>query len=739
MSRFKARITRIVFKNEDFAILAVSHLTDEEGRIPTLNKYSNVTVQGGLSALSEGQLVTFEGIVKTGRYGEYLECHSYTVHLPSNRWDIEKTLASGFIPEIGDVLAYRIAMRFGEDTWDVLDNDIDRLLEVEGIGAKKLEIIKEGYAKVVKMRELMKWLSPYGISTALVTKIYKKWKEKAESVLKYDPYKLVEIRGIGFRKADEFALNAIGLARNDDRRIQGGVLHALSEALQDGNVFLPKNKLQAATEALFASDETIDAFAISNAIEKLIFKILQNETVTFNGADIEAVYLAHSHTTEITVASRLTAIINEPGKVQNAQITWAKEFKRLEDKMGFALGDKQKVAVQNALKHKVSVITGGPGVGKTTTLLAITDILQQQGFNIMLAAPTGMAAKRMEEATGMSAKTIHRLLGATDLDKFAYGIGNKLEGDYLIVDEMSMVTQRLMSYLLEAVPDNCHILLVGDIDQLPSVGAGNVFKDIIESGTVPVTRLNEIFRQAQESAIVLNAHKINTGQTDLITRSMADERRDWFQFVYADTERLQQKIVDIVSNEIPMHFGYEHNQIQVLSPMYRGNVGVNALNKALQERLNPPAPHKFEKVTASGIVWRVGDRVMQLRNNYDTGIMNGTVGVIKSYDPLEKSFVVKFDNSMLAKYSASNMRELRHAYAVTIHKVQGNEFPVVVIVMHTTHYIMLQRNLFYTGVTRAKDLVVVVGNTGANDIAIANNKVATRYSALSYRLQKLLK
>ncbi len=702
-----------------------------------------VTVVGAMAGIHVGASIEMRGEwTNHPKFGQQFKVDDYRTVLPATAAGIEKYLGSGLIKGVGPVTARRIVRHFGADALRIIDEEPDRLKEVLGVGKKRVAMIKAAWIEQRQIKEVMIFLQSHGVSTGLAVKIYKHYGDAAIGVLKTNPYQLQrDIYGIGFKTADKIAM-ALGIPHDSPERVAAGVQYVLSEDTNEGNVFTPREKLTArAAELLEVPPELAEA-----AIDRLQGEQqVQIEPVRYQAKpeslqlrETQAVYLTPMYYSEVGVASRLRKL-NDARLVTGITrlpafqtFDWDQAFRYLKQQLGVALAPAQRQAVQTALTHPVTVLTGGPGTGKTTTLRAIIRLLRAAGAKFALAAPTGRAAKRMSEVTGAEARTIHRLLEVSPGEGFSFkrNADNPLDADMVIVDEASMLDVLLTNHLLKAIPPGAHLLLVGDVDQLPSVGAGNVLRDIIASGEVAVVQLQTIFRQAADSYIITNAHRINQGQMPLFSK----DARDFFLFPMAETEPAADMVVDLVVRRIPRRFGIPSREIQALTPMHRGPLGVAALNQSLQTLLNPPAANKPERAQG-GRVFRVGDRVMQTRNNYDLDVFNGDMGVITNIDAIMHTLTVDFDGQP-AVYDWANLDELTHAWAISVHKSQGSEFRAVVMPVHTTHYIMLQRNLLYTGVTRARELVVLVGTKKAIGIAVRNDKVAERHTALAERLSE---
>ena len=647
------------------------------------------------------------------RYGRQFAAESWSETLPATVIGIEKYLGSGLVKGIGPKFAKQIVSHFGLETFEVIDTDIDRLLEVPGIGKGRVAKIKESWEKQKDVKDIMVFLQGHGVSSTYAAKIYKQYGKDSIQKVQDNPYCLADdIWGIGFKTADSIA-EKLGYEKNDLRRCRSGILYTLSKLSEDGHVYSEREQLiKSAKELLSAEEEPI-----TQALDEMIAK----EDLIL---DEDAIFLPPFYYAECGVANKLRRLLDtQMGNIfDNATVVPEDVGKQAQ----IEYDEVQLSAIRKAIGSKVMVLTGGPGTGKTTTTLGIIAAFESLGQRILLAAPTGRAAKRMSEATGKEAKTIHRLLEFNPAEGYGRNDENPFEGDLLIVDESSMIDVILMNSLLKAVPLTMRLILVGDIDQLPSVGAGNVLRDIIDSGSVPVVRLTRIFRQAQSSRIVTNAHKINQGIFPDISNG---KQSDFFFIKDEDPEQAARDIVNIVKNRIPKAYGYSTNDIQVLAPMQRSVVGATNLNIALQEAINPVG----DSLSRGGFKYRQGDRVMQIRNNYDKEVFNGDIGTVESVDVEDRSLSVLFDGRTVA-YEDSELDELTLAYATTIHKSQGSEYPVVVIPLLMTHYVMLQRNLIYTGITRAKKICIIVGTTKALAYSIHNMVVLKRNTRLKERL-----
>ena len=723
-----------------------------------------VTVVGNLMSVNVGESLRLEGFwTSHPKHGRQFKVMNYQTVLPATVEGIRKYLGSGLIKGIGPVTARCIVKHFGLDTLEIIEHHPRRLREVLGVGKKRVEMVTQAWEEQRSIKEVMLFLQSHDVSTSLAVKIYKHYGDAALEVVREDPYRLArDIYGIGFLTADKIA-RKMGLPTDSPQRVAAGIAYVLSQLADEGNVYAPQGRLiKEATEILDVPSDLVETGVVRLEAEEQVHR----EEITYTIQDQpgmaireeKAVYLLPFYYGEVGVANRLRTLINVARSrlafYQTAN--WERVFAHLAERTSQPLNAGQQEAVRTALTNKVTVLTGGPGTGKTTTVRTIIQLLEARSRSYVLTSPTGRAAKRLSEATGREAKTVHRLLEFSPQKGFQRNEEHPLEADMVIVDEASMLDLLLTNHLLKAVDPASHLLLVGDVDQLPSVGAGNVLKDIIASGieTSPpkrcpelveglgeieggrrqaaVVRLEEIFRQAEGSLIVANAHRVNRGLMPLFAKGATDF---FLFFVEEDPETAADLVVDLVKTRIPRKFGYHpFDDIQVLSPMYRGAVGVSNLNARLQEALNPPSLAKNERRLA-GRVFRLGDKVMQTRNNYDKEVYNGDIGRVVRLDLENQVMVVRIDDRPVS-YDFSDLDELVHAYAVSVHKSQGSEYPAVVMPVLTQHYLMLQRNLLYTGMTRAEELVVLVGTRKAIAIAVRNDKIAHRHTALDVRLRE---
>jgi exodeoxyribonuclease V alpha subunit len=696
-----------------------------------LGEDGTLTVVGNLPDLAPGEYLKLEGNWQTHpQYGQQFRALNVYRIAPATVEGLRRYLGSGLIKGIGPAIATRIVNYFGLDTLDILEHSPERLLEVDGVGQQRAGMIIRAWAEQRQVKDIMLFLQSHGVSTSLAVKIHKTYGDQALSIVQTDPYRLArDIYGIGFKTADQIARH-LGLPPDHPSRLEAGLIYALHQASEDGHVYLPRDRLAETAATLLDVPPSELEPAISQAAESGSVKI---EAPAGEEGEVQAVYLPPFYYAEVGIASRLRRIIETPHSRLGSSfdLNWPTLIDRAASETGIALSEQQKSAIHTALTHKVSTLTGGPGTGKTTTLRVLIGVLISQRHTFALASPTGRAAKRLSEATGQPARTIHRLLGYSPAQGFAYHEDYPLSVDMVIVDEVSMLDTVLANALFRAVDPASHLLLVGDVDQLPSVGAGDVLRDLIESGVMPVTRLDVIFRQSADSLIITNAHRINRGKMPLFS----SEADDFFLFnVPDDPQRAADLVIDVVQNRIPRRFGLNPlDDVQVIVPMYRGPAGVASLNERLQATLNPPG-RSAERVLG-GRLYRVGDKVMQTVNNYDKEVFNGDIGRVHAFNLAEQTMTVAFDGRLVA-YDWSEVPELTHAYAISVHRSQGSEYTAVVMPIIIQHYMLLQRNLLYTAVTRARKLVVLVGSKKAIAVAVRNDKVTQRYTALAERLRR---
>ncbi len=737
-------LERIVYVNEENHY-TVAHLQPENRREP-------VTVVGNLAAVQCGEVLKLSGRWTTHKqFGRQFQVEKFESVLPVTIAGIRKYLGSGLIKGIGPKFAERIVGHFGDRTLEVIDQYSGKLRDVDGIGPERARRIKDAWNTQKAIRDIMLFLQSYGVSTSQAAKIYKQYGNEAIQVVKGNPYQLArDIYGIGFKTADAIAAN-MGIPADSSRRIRAGILHMLEELTDEGHTCCPHDELCQQTSLLLNVDAA-----------KLKVEILALAAARDVAIEDDLVFLASLQRAENELAARLIALTRAPLALPGIKLDKALEWFGQQNPIAPAAA--QREAIKTALTSKLTVITGGPGVGKTTITRAIVKILRAKECRVLLASPTGRAAKRLSESTGAMAQTIHRLLKYDpETHGFVHNDRKPLNCDLLIVDEVSMLDVPLAYQLMRAVPPTASLVLVGDVDQLPSVGPGNVLRDIIESRVGRTVRLTEIYRQDKASHIVLNAHRINSGQMpDMPPVAAVSDRRtparqeqpavgdrryseaapasDFYFIEQDDPEKALQTIITLVSERIPKRFGFDpFNDVQVLSPMHRGVCGVENINRQLQGALNPVGA-KFslklneQQVERYGRVYRVRDKAMQIKNNYDKDVFNGDLGRVKEIDAEEQTLTVTIDDRDVV-YDFTDLDELLPAYCISIHKSQGSEYPVVVVPVLTQHYVMLQRNLLYTAITRARKLVVLIGSRKALSIAVRNDKTAARYTRLRHRLQ----
>ncbi len=738
METVSGYIEKIVYRNEENGYTVMTIVEDKE----------EITCVGTFRYINEGEYATLKGhFTVHPSYGEQLSVEEYEIKVPEDKAAIGRYLGSGAIKGVGPALADRIVRRFGEDTFRIIEEEPERLSQVKGISERMAMEIASQLEEKKDMRKAMIFLQKYGISMQLSVKIYEKYGQEMYNIIKYNPYKLADdIHGVGFKIADEIAMKA-GISADSDFRIKCGILYVLTQAGGSGHAYLPMEELKARTEELLTIlNGNFDKFITDLIIEKRVV------VKDINGA--KAVYASDYYYTELSIAVKLKDL-NIKDNVSEDMII--RKIDRLQTDTGLMLDELQRQAVIEAANSGILIITGGPGTGKTTTINMIIKFFEEEGMDILLAAPTGRAAKRMTEATGVEAQTIHRLLelsGGPDDDnissamRFERNENNPLEADVVIIDEMSMVDMFLMNSLLKAVAVGTRLILVGDINQLPSVGPGNVLKDIIHSMRFNVVKLTKIFRQANLSDIVVNAHRINEGQMIRLD----NKSRDFLLVRRTDANAVINAMITLVREKLPKYVDAKVFDIQVMTPMRKGMLGVERLNRILQQFLNPESSDKEEKEYGDGL-FRQGDKVMQIKNNYQTeweirgrnkiavergtGIFNGDIGIIRAINNYTELMEVEFDEGKFVTYSFKQLDELELAYAVTIHKSQGSEYPAVVMPLLSGPRQLVSRNLLYTGVTRAKKCVCIVGVEDAVTDMINNENEQKRYSGLKERITEI--
>jgi exodeoxyribonuclease V alpha subunit len=700
----------------------VTYHNDENGfcvlRTKARGHRDLITVVGHAAAIAAGEWITATGEwVNDRTHGQQFRARFLRSSAPTSADGIEKYLSSGMIRGIGPVYAKKLVRAFGEKVFDVIEATPDRLRDVAGIGPVRAASIVTAWAEQKAVREIMVFLHSHGVGTSRAVRIYKTYGADAVQVMTENPYRLArDIRGIGFKTADAIAMK-LGIEKTAMVRVRAGISYALTEAMDEGHCGLPTAELLPLAERLLKVPQDLIRTALG-------LELQEGTVVADQVRDTDCTFLAGLHRAERAVAERVLTL--KTGTLPWPRIDPEKALPWIEQRTSLTLAESQRAAVQLALLSKVLVVTGGPGVGKTTIVNAILRILAAKGMKLLLCAPTGRAAKRMNETTGMEARTIHRLLEVDPrTGGFRRDADNPLDCDLLVIDETSMVDVLLMHALLKAVPDGAALLIVGDVDQLPSVGPGQILADVIASGAVPVVRLTEVFRQAAKSRIIVNAHRINQGQMPELGKP--EEESDFYFVPADDPENAVARIVELVKTRIPRRFGLDPiRDVQVLCPMNRGGVGARSLNVELQAALNPAGERKVERF---GWTFASGDKIMQIENDYDKEVYNGDIGYIADVDPDAGELTASFDGRLVT-YGVGELDSVVPAYAATIHKSQGSEYPAVVIPVMTQHYPMLQRNLLYTGVTRGKRLVVLVGQRKAVAIAVRSVSGRRRWSKL---------
>jgi exodeoxyribonuclease V alpha subunit len=706
------------------------------GRVAVEGARDLITIVGNFSNPVVGEQLFLEGRWSAHReYGRQFQVERYSTSKPATAFAIEKYLGSGLIKGIGPVMAKRMVDMFGVETLDVIENDCEKLLDVYGIGKKKIAQIQKAWHEQREIRNVMLFLQEKGVSSTYAVKIYKTYGDKSLEVVQENPYRLAQdIWGIGFKTADKIA-QQLGVEPDSERRLEAGMLYTLSEATDFGHLYLPEPKLFNSAAEILGVEITklhpvIEAMIASQAV--LAEDLPDTEMM---GRPMRALYHPALYYTEIGLAAQIRRRIAQPPPRSLSREKITAWLDQQEKAQSIKLSEEQREAVASALENRFFVLTGGPGCGKTTVTNTIAQAFDAQKKKLMLVSPTGRAAKRLSEVTGRDAQTIHRMLKFDPAKRsFAYNDTNPLECDVLIADEVSMLDAVLANNLFKAVPEHAQIVLVGDSDQLPSVGAGNVLGDLLDSGVVPSVRLTQVFRQAQESLIVTNAHRIRVGEFPQLVPPKEREGKNCLWVEVEDSVEGAQKVVTLVRKSLP-GLGFRTDDIQVLSAMHRGTMGVGYLNELLQEALNPADPTgKKPELLRGSRRFRPGDRVIQLVNNYDKNVFNGDVGTIADIRPEDQLILVQFPEGII-EYDYADYDELQLANALSIHKSQGSEYPAVILVMHSSQYMMLQRNLLYTGLTRARKLCILVGDKRAIGTAVRNNKTTRRYTRLAERLR----
>ena len=725
MDTLVGTIERVTYQSDETGY-TVAKLRPELRLCETQERLTTVTsrdgllaVIGNMAALAAGERLELRGYwVSHAQYGRQFKIIEYKTMFPATVEGIRKYLGSGLIKGIGPAKAKMVVDHFGEETLDIIDGSPERLMEIKGIARKTVGVITRGWSDQKHIQEVMQFLLSHNVSTTYAVKIYKTYGDEAIEKVMENPYRLSkDIWGVGFKTADKIAMD-LGIAPNDPSRIAAGIRYVLDQCANDGHVYVPLDVLTA---------ESVKSLDIQDlTIQPALKALAASEEVMI---DDDRIYLTPFYYAERGIVRHLTRIMTSPRRHFESQQV-ADLIERLQQQQGITFNDHQIQAIVTAFDGGVLVLTGGPGTGKTTCTRGMIGLFKHLGQRVMLAAPTGRAAKRLSEVTGSDAKTIHRLLEFNPgTRQFTKGGDDPLNADVVILDEVSMVDTVIMNALLRAIPSTSRVVMVGDADQLPSVGAGNVLRDIIASGAIPVVHLNEIFRQAQESDIIMNAHRINQGE---LPNVQPRKDGDFFFIEEEDPARAQEVIRDLCIRRLPAKYGYDPiDQIQVLTPMYRGEIGVDQLNHTLQQALNPngAALKRGEREL------RIGDKVLQTRNNYDKMVFNGDIGRVTHIDPDAQTVQVAFGEMVI--YDYADLDELVLAYSISVHKSQGSEYQAIVLPLFTSHYMMLQRNLLYTAITRAKSLVVIVGTKKALAIAVKNNTVIDRYTGLRESLMTM--
>ena len=729
LATLDAVLERITYANEETGYTVARVATDRSGDL--------LTVVGPLLGAQPGESLRLRGRwASHPQYGRQFQVEAYDTVLPATIQGIRRYLGSGLIKGIGPKMAERIVDYFGQATLEVIEQAPGRLVEVPGLGPKRTGMITAAWEEQKAIKEVMVFLQGVGVSTSLAVRIYKTYRDQAIDVVRREPYRLAgEVWGIGFKTADQLA-RSLGIPHDSPQRVKAGLQFALSEASDDGHCYLPEIELVTKATGLLDVDAGLTGRCLEELVaeEGVVAEPLHASSTGPEGTG-RAVWLVPFHRAEMALAAGLLRLLDAPvdrlGSFQ--AVDWTLALDWLRQALGVTLAPEQEAAVRLALTQRLAVLTGGPGCGKSYSVRAIVALARAKQAKIILAAPTGRAAKRLSELAELDAATLHRLLQLRPGGDAAFDRDHPLDADLVVVDEVSMLDVLLANKLVKAIPPGAHLLLVGDVDQLPSVGAGEVLRDLLAAERLPRVRLTKVFRQAQHSGVVTNAHRVNAGQPP-ITRGLAD----FFLFPEDDPDQVANLVVDIVANRLPHRFGLDpRRDVQVLCPMHRGPAGAGVLNERLQAALTPARQGLAER-RFGGRVYRVGDKVMQIRNNYDkgaAGVFNGSVGQVTALSLEDQELVVRLDEDEEVGYGFDELDELTHAYAVSIHRAQGSEYPCVVVPLTMSAWMMLQRNLLYTAVTRAKRIVVLVGSKRALAKAVRTQSAGRRYTALTQRLQ----
>jgi exodeoxyribonuclease V alpha subunit len=730
-STLEAVLERITYANQETGYTVARVATDRSSDL--------LTVVGPLLGAQPGESLRLQGRwASHPQYGRQFQVEAYTTVLPATIQGIRRYLGSGLIKGIGPKMAERIVDHFGQATLQVIEDNPKRLVEVPGLGPKRTQMITVAWAEQQAIKEVMVFLQGMGVSTSLAVRIYKTYRDDAIEVVRREPYRLAgDVWGIGFKTADQIA-RSLGIPQDSPQRVKAGLQFALSQAAEDGHCYLPETELVAAATELLGVDAELTGRCLEELIAEEGVVVEPLPAVVSPGIPVRAgraIWLVPFHRAEAALAAGLLRLLDAPVDrlAWSQAVDWPVALDWLRQRTGVTLVPEQEAAVRLALTQRLAVLTGGPGCGKSYTVRAVVTLARAKRAKIALAAPTGRAAKRLAELAGLEAATLHRLLQLRPGGDAAFDRDHPLDADLVVVDETSMLDVLLANKLVKAIPPGAHLLFVGDVDQLPSVGAGEVLRDLLAAERLPRVRLTKVFRQAQQSGVVTNAHRINAGQHP-ITQGLAD----FFLFAEDDPDRVADLVVEIVANRLPRRFGLDpRREVQVLCPMHRGPAGAGVLNERLQAALTPARDGLAER-RFGGRVFRVGDKVMQVRNNYDkgaAGVFNGSVGIVTALSLEDSELRVLLDEDEEVAYGFDELDELTHAYAVSIHRSQGSEYPCVVVPVTTSAWLMLQRNLLYTAVTRAKRIVVLVGSRRALAKAVRTQSAGRRYTALTQRLR----